>query len=280
MKSPVDNTPRPILKWAGGKRQLLPAILPEIERAHPWMRYHEPFIGGGAVFFELAGMGKLGRQMPCISDVNELLIEVYQGVANEVDAVIALLHEHRVQHNKDHYYAVREAVPDTLAERAARLIYLNRTCFNGLFRVNSRGLFNVPMGRYTNPAILDEDNLRACSETLKKADIAVRPFDAILDRAKEGDLVYFDPPYDPVSETANFTAYAKDAFGKAEQARLAEVCQALDDKKVKFVLSNSATPFIRELYAKFRVKTVQATRMVNRDATKRGKVDEVLVTNF
>ena len=275
-----SETPRPLLKWAGGKRQLLPRILPEIERARPWKRYHEPFLGGGAVFFELARSRMLGRSKAFVSDLNEPLIEVYQAVAADVDGVIALLADHKAKHGKEYYYAVRAEVPDTRTARAARLIYLNRTCFNGLFRVNSRGLFNVPMGDYKDPAILDAPNLRACAEALRKADIAVRPFEGIVERAQEGDFVYFDPPYDPVSDTANFTAYAKDGFGKAEQERLAGVCRALDAKGVKFVLSNSATPFIRGLYEDFRVQIVQATRAVNRDGAKRGKVDEVLVANF
>jgi len=280
MTTPLEDTPRPFLKWAGGKRQLLPAILPEIECARPWKRYHEPFIGGGAVFFELARTGMLGRMRAFVSDLNEPLIEVYQAITTDVEGVIARLAEHKRKHGKDHYYAVRAEVPASHTERAARLIYLNRTCYNGLFRVNSKGLFNVPMGNYKDPAILDAGNLRACSAALNRATIAVRPFDAVAGNAKAGDFVYLDPPYDPVSETANFTAYSRDRFGKAEQERLAEVCRQLDAKGVKFLLSNSATPFIRALYKGFRVRTVQANRMVNRDATKRGKVDEVLVANF
>lgn len=276
----MPRLPEPFLKWAGGKRQLLPMILPEIDRARPWKRYHEPFIGGGAVFFELARTGALGRAQPFLSDLNEGLIEVYQALAEDVGGVIAHLAKHRDRHAHDHYYAVRAAVPEDRIARAARLIYLNRTCFNGLFRVNSRGLFNVPMGRYKAPKILNEANLRACAAALQKARLAVQPFDAVLSAARPGDLVYFDPPYDPVSETANFTAYAREAFGKPEQRRLAAVMGELTAKGVKVILSNSATPFIRGLYRDYRVAIVQATRNVNRDASKRGPVDEVLVSNF
>jgi len=272
--------PRPVLKWAGGKTQLLPELVPRVEKAAPFGRYHEPFFGSGALFFELYRTGRLSETPAALSDVNDRLMDVYRGLRDDVESVIALLEEHRARHKREHYYQVRAEQPEALAARAARLIYLNRTCFNGLFRENSRGIFNVPMGRYTNPTICDAENLRAVSEALRGTQLETRPFEAVVDEAEPGDLVYFDPPYDPVSKTASFTQYDQNGFGEAEQRRLAEVFRALDRKGVRVMLSNSHTPLVRSLYEGYRTDVVLATRRVNRRADLRGPVEEVLVTNF
>ncbi len=273
--------PRPFLKWVGGKGQLLEPLLRQVERAGAFGRYHEPFVGGGALFFELARTNRLGRKQAYLSDNNDRLIDAYRAVKDNVERVIDLLHGHKERHSEPYYYEVRGQVPDDVYERAARIIYLNKTCYNGLFRENSRGIFNVPFGRYKNPRICDEPNLRAATQALARAKVSVRSFDTVLKQAQPGDLVYFDPPYHPVSKTASFTAYDKGGFGVKAQERLAEVARALDQKGVKFILSNSMTELIRTLYKPhFHVDEVYATRAVNSRADRRGKVSEALVHNF
>jgi DNA adenine methylase len=276
---PRTALPRPFLKWAGGKGQLLPELLRRVGNAGPFGSYHEPFVGGGALFFELSRLGVLEGRGARLADVNPNLIETYRGVRDGVDTVIALLEQHRTGHEKDYYYAVRASEPPDAPARAARIIYLNRTCFNGLYRENSKGRFNVPMGRYRNPQICDEPVLRAASDALAGVDLAVAPFESVLERAAPGDLVYLDPPYHPVSDTASFTAYARDGFGQAEQERLAEVCRALDARGVRFILSNSDTDFTRALYRGFRTLSVSARRSVNSRADRRGGVGELIVDN-
>ena len=273
--------PRPFLKWVGGKGQLLGNLLAQVDRAAPFGRYHEPFVGGGALFFELVRTDRIDRKRAYLSDNNERLIDAYQAVKQDVDTVIAHLLHHRERHSEEYYYTMRAAVPDDLYERAARIIYLNKTCYNGLFRENSRGEFNVPFGRYKNPNICDEPNLRAASLALSRANVYARSFAAVVQHAKPGDLVYFDPPYHPVSKTASFTAYDKAGFGIEAQERLAEVAHALHKKGVKFLLSNSYTGLIRTLYdPHFEVERVYATRQVNSRADRRGKVSEALIRNF
>lgn len=270
---------QPFLKWAGGKRQLLPELVGRVRRLGGFRAYHEPFVGGGALFFELCDQD-LVRGGAFLSDVNARLIETYLGVARHVDEVIRLLRGHADLHSREHFYATRAVEPATLPERAARVIYLNRTCFNGLYRENREGRFNVPMGRYANPTICDEPVLRAASRALGAADLSVRPFEAVLETACPGDLVYFDPPYVPVSKTASFTAYARGGFSMADQARLAEVFAVLADRGVHVMLSNAKTDAVMDLYARFRIDTVRASRAVNSRADRRGLVDEVLVTGF
>ena len=275
------NVPRPFLKWVGGKGQLLGPLLQHVERSGAFGRYHEPFAGGAALFFELFRTERLGRRHAFLSDTNARLIDAFHAVQQNVERVINLLKVHRSLHSKDHYYAVRGNVPDGLIERGARIIYLNRTCYNGLFRENSKGIFNVPFGRYDNPLICDEVNLRAASLALAHAKVEVRPFDSILDRAEPGDLVYFDPPYHPVSRTASFTAYEKGGFGREQQQKLAEVARALSKNKVKVILSNSMTEFVIDLYERdFTIDEVHATRQVNSRADRRGAVSEALIRNF
>lgn len=275
----VPKGPVPFLKWVGGKRQLLPELLRRIGRLATFGAYHEPFVGGGALFFELWSRGRLSGPVR-LSDNNPNLIAAYEGVKYAVEQVIELLREHARRHDKEHYYATRAARPDSLAAQAARIIYLNRTCFNGLFRENSRGEFNVPMGRYVNPRICDEANLRAAAEALRDVRIDTAPFDSVVEAAAPGDLVYFDPPYHPVSATANFTAYQRDGFGEDDQRALAGVFRALDANGVHVLLSNSCTEFVRGLYADFVVENVSASRCVNSRADRRGPVWEVLVGNF
>ena len=276
----IFPTPRPFLKWVGGKGQLLEHLMNAIDRAGDFGRYHEPFVGGGALFFALWRAKRLGRPHAYLSDGNLNLVETYQGVKENVDEVIALLRDHTKRHSEAYFYAMRAEVPDSVTARAARIIYLNKTCFNGLYRENSKGLFNTPFGRYKNPVICDEKNLRAASDALRHANIEARSFEVVLDHAKKGDLVYFDPPYLPVSKTSNFTAYAKDGFGMVGQERLAEVFAKLDRRGVKVMLSNSDAPPIRALYENFALQDILATRAVNSRGDRRGKVSELLVTNF
>lgn len=282
MKSTSNKNilPRPFLKWVGGKTQLLPELLRQVERAAEFGRYHEPFVGGGALFFKVARQHKLGKKLAWLSDSNPNLIETYQAVRDRVESIIPLLYRHGESHSEQYYYQVRANVPDKPVERAARVIYLNKTCFNGLYRENRKGKFNVPVGRYTNPMICDEINLREVAKVLKRTRLESRDFETVLDAAKPGDLVYFDPPYYPLSETASFTNYEKNGFGKDSQMRLANVAAELKKRDVKIILSNSWTPFIRRLYREFRIEKVFAGRQVNSRADKRNKVPEVLITSF
>lgn len=276
---PDGEHARPFLKWAGGKRQLLPELLAHVRRLPSFRAYHEPFVGGGALFFAMKRQGMLRGEVH-LSDTNPRLIEAYRGIARHVDEVVALLHDHAVRHSKEHYYAVRSTLPDGLAARAARIVYLNRTCFNGLYRENSRGGFNVPMGRYTNPTICDADLLRAVSEALAGVHLDVRTFEGVLAVARPGDLVYFDPPYVPLSLTASFTAYSKDGFGMDAQERLAGVFATLAGRGVHVMLSNSKTDDVLRMYRDFPTHTVLASRAVNSRADRRGKVEEVIVTSW
>lgn len=272
--------PRPFLKWVGGKGQILGPLLSAVDEALPFGRYHEPFLGGGALFFEMARLRRLGRSKTFLSDNNPNLIDTYLAVQNQVEKLMELLRGHGACHSKDYYYEVRASVPNSLVEKAARIIYLNKTCFNGLFRENSKGEFNVPMGRYKNPRICDEENLRACSEALQRVEITRRGFEIVLEHAKPGDLVYFDPPYVPLSKTSSFTRYEKNDFDEACQRRLAEVYRELGKKGVKALLSNSMAPLVCELYAPFRLQKVMAKRHVNSKPEGRGAITEALVRNY
>ena len=242
------------------------------------MRHVEPFVGGGALFFARRPDRAL------LTDINPSLIGTYTAIREDVTAVIAALRTLAAGHSKERYYQVRakynEARGVKTAKRAAMFIYLNKTCFNGLHRVNRKGEFNVPVGAYKNPRILNEDALVAASDALRGATLRCSPFESLLEYAKPGDFVYFDPPYEPVSRTANFTAYARDGFSQEDQTRLRDTFKALDRRGCKLMLSNSDVPFIREIYASFSVETVAAPRAINCDATKRGKVSEVVVRNY
>lgn len=267
---------RPVLKWAGGKRQLLPELMKRVPTN--FGSYHEPFVGGGALYFELSAQNRISTAF--LSDINSSLIDVYKALQEHVDEVIEELKQHR--HDKEYYYQIRALKSDdlTLPQRAARVIYLNRTCYNGLYRENRSGQFNVPFGRHKNPLICDETNLRAVSRVLQSVNIARRPFSTVVDIAQPGDFVYFDPPYHPVSTTANFTSYDRDNFGEQEQIQLRDIFVKLKEKGVKAMLSNSDTPFTLELYAAHIVSRVYVPRLVNSKAESRGKVAEILVCNY
>lgn len=283
MTTPVTRRlviPRPFLKWVGGKGQLLGELLKQVDRAGKFHRYHEPFVGGGALFFEMVRTGRLPATKAYLSDNNANLIAAYLGVRDDVDRVIALLLEHKRKHSERHYYDARARIPKGKCEQAARIIYLNKTGYNGLYRENSKGEYNVPFGRYENPAICDEENLRAASKALRKAKIDVRNFATVLDYAEAGDLVYFDPPYHPVSKTASFTAYDRGRFGEDGQRLLANVADQLTERGVRVLLSNSMTPLVREIYAKHTIGEVFASRNVNSRADRRGKISEALIRNF
>ena len=272
-------TPRPFLKWAGGKTQLLKELMPRIDAAGEFGRYHEPFLGGGAVFFEMVRTGRL-RRNAWLSDNNPNLIDAYWGVKKDVDRVIELLRVHEKRHCKEYYYRIRGRVPEDRLQRGARIIYLNKTCYNGLYRENRKGEFNVPYGRYKNPTICDAPNLRAVATALKNVRIGAKHFVDVLKAARPGDLVYFDPPYHPVSRTSSFTGYEKNGFKEDSQRHLAGVFRELDQAGVKVMLSNSMTPLVQQLYRGYVVEEVMATRAVNSRGDRRGKVPEVLVRNF
>ncbi|GAB4309472.1 MAG: DNA adenine methylase [Promethearchaeota archaeon] len=270
------GVPQPFLKWAGGKRQLIP----QLSRLLPdeFEGYVEPFVGGGALFFFLL------PDRAVLIDNNPELVNVFKVVRDDVEALIAELKKH--PHDKEHYYEVRswDRRPDfaerSPVERAARTVYLNRTCYNGLYRVNSKGQFNVPFGRYANPTICDEENLRAASAALEGAKLVLGSFEECLRFVEAGDLVYLDPPYQPLSATSNFTGYTRDGFGEDEQRRLREVFGELDRRGAHVALSNSAHPFVLDLYEGYEVNEVVAKRAINCKASRRGGVGEVVVTNY
>lgn len=238
-------------------------------------RYYEPFLGGGAIFFHLQ------PQRACLMDINPELVNVYQQVRDNVEPVIERLQQHQALHCKAYYYDVRSHHYGTPIERAARLIYLNRTCFNGLYRENSRGHFNVPMGRYKNPCICHADLLRSVSQTLQQVCIEEQPFDAIVDRVtRPDDFVYFDPPYYPLSATSKFTSYNRYAFTEADHVRLRDVFATLARRGIPVMLSNSDCPFVRDLYAGFKIHTISAIRAINANTQKRGKITELLITSY
>jgi DNA adenine methylase len=266
--------PRPFLKWAGGKRQLLPELLARLPGS--FRRYHEPFLGGGALFFALAERGHEGARGAVLSDVNPELVNAYQVVRDRVETLITLLGAFR--NEEEFYYEVREQDPSRLdpVQRAARLIYLNKTCFNGLFRENRHGRFNVPFGRYRQPLICAPNELRAASKALRGASIERRPFEAALELASPGDFVYCDPPYAPISRTASFTGYTGGGFDETAQRRLADRVRALGDAGVHVLVSNSWVPLTQSLYDGLRVEKVLASRAINSRGDRRGKVPELL----
>jgi DNA adenine methylase len=266
---------RPVLKWAGGKSRSLPDILTRFpDRIET---YYEPFVGGGAVFFALAAAERFGQAV--LADRNADHIAVYRSLKKDAQAVIRALG--RFRYDEDEYYRVRELDPAELetAESAARTIFLNKTGYNGLYRVNSKGKFNVPFGRYKAPRFCDPDNLKAAAAALRKAELVVGDFADVCTEAKRGDAVYFDPPYDPISKTSNFTAYHKEEFGPQQHKRLAKLATGLARRKVTIVLSNSATPFTRSLYRGLSVNEIAVSRPINSKASARGAVYELLVTN-
>lgn len=274
--SPGRVESRPFLKWAGGKGQLLSELLARVPTA--FGSYFEPFLGGGALFFALYTQGRVDEAH--LSDANSKLMDTYRAVRDEAEAVIAELPA--FTNDRELYYQVRSWRHDELgpARRAARFIYLNKTCYNGLYRENQRGEFNVPFGRYRRPRICDADNLRAAALALRDAHLQSHDFDKVLDPAKSGDFVYFDPPYHPLSATSSFTSYREEGFGPDEQRRLARAFQQLDRRGVYVMLSNSDTPLIRELYGGYVVEQVEAARPINSKSERRGKISELIVRNY
>ncbi len=269
----------PVLKWVGGKRQLLPQIRKYMPRG--FSTYYEPFVGGGAVLFDLQ------PQKAVINDINPELINLYEVIRDDVEELIKDLG--RYKNEPDFFYTIRELDRDTEVynnltkiEKASRIHYLNKTCYNGLFRVNNAGQFNAPFGKYKNPNITNEITLRAVSKYFNNAKIIIRcsDFEEALKGIRKGSFVYFDPPYDPVSDSSNFTGYSKGGFNSSEQLRLRDLCDKLNSKGVKFLLSNSSTEFIHGIYRNYKIITIQAKRAINSDADNRGEVDEVLVMNY
>ena len=273
---------RPFLKWAGGKTQLLPQLRVAAPRRID--TYYEPFLGGGALFFALQAEQRFKRAV--LSDSNAELINAYQQVRDRIDDLTAALAVHRRKYieaaaadRKAYYYRIRAKRPTCPVGRAARLIFLNKTCFNGLYRVNGSGRFNVPHGRYANPAICDEDGLRAASQALQGVELLNADFAEAVETAGPGDFVYCDPPYVPLSQTASFTAYTAADFGPAEQSRLAATAEALRARGAALLLSNSGHPDVAQLYQDggFQLETVEAARAINSNGAARGAVAEYLI---
>lgn len=270
---------KPPLKWVGGKTKLLP----ELRKRMPlmWGRYFEPFFGGGALFFDVQ------PEVASINDVNRDLIVTYQTIVSNIGGLVATLKEHKELHKLDeeYYNRTRSRWNDgdydvTPIMRAGAFIYLNKTCFNGLYRVNLDGKFNVPKGKYKNPGICNEKLLREAAVALSGAQIHAGDFVDATNYAVKGDFVYFDPPYVPVSKTANFTTYNEGGFGVTEQAKLADHARVLARRGVNVMLSNSNTQIVRELYEGFHLHEVEAPRAINSKATARGKVKELIITGY
>jgi DNA adenine methylase len=270
----------PVVKWVGGKRQLLDSLTPLLPKH--FTTYCEPFLGGGALLF---------WQQPnkaIVNDINKDLIQMYEVVCDDVESLILELQKHK--NVAEHFYAVRDWDRDkdkysklSKVEKAARIIYLNKTCYNGLFRVNNSGEFNTPFGHYKRPNIVNEGVLRAVNKYFQQADITFHCCDyaEVLATIPRGTFVYLDPPYDPVSDTANFTGYSQGGFNHEDQIRLRKCCDELNRRGIKFMLSNSATKFILELYSAYpSITIVQAKRAINSNARRRGQVDEVVVRNY
>jgi DNA adenine methylase len=282
VKEKATKKAKPFLKWVGGKGQLLEqfeSLLPK-----KYNTYFEPFIGGGAVFFSI------NPQKAHINDINETLVNTYSHIKNDIEKLIKSLKKLEKEFiskdtdsRKDFYYSLREkynSLPADDFKKSLYFLFFNKTAFNGVYRENSKGGFNVPMGSYKNPKIVDEENLRAVSSALSKTKITSGSFYDAVKNAKAGDFVYFDPPYHPLSETSSFTSYSKDSFSKADQIKLRDLFVELDKKGVYVMLSNSSTPFIQEIYSGYTQIPVFANRMINSKADKRGKILEVVIINY
>ncbi len=277
------SLPKPFVKWAGGKRQLIP----EIEKHLPekFGSYFEPFLGGGALLFHLLSENQNLRGY--VSDLNSDLVLAYVTIRDKIDDLLKSLEKHSENYfsnSKTYYYSVRESNPKSQVEKVSRLLFLNRTCFNGLFRVNSKGKFNVPLGRYSNPNIVQEDNLRTVNQFLNKNKISIKcqDFATTVDSVKKGDFVYFDPPYQPVSKTANFTSYTNANFGFNDLERLAKVSNQLAKKGAKILLSNSYSKKVLDLFSKrvWNIEKIEANRAINSNSKKRTGHFELLIKNY
>jgi DNA adenine methylase len=278
----ISSTPKPFVKWAGGKRQLLPVIANHIPK---FDRYFEPFLGGGAVFFSLVSQDLDAKWF--VSDLNSDLVLSYVTIRDRVKELISALELHSTNYFKNpssYYYKIRRSNPKGQIDKVSTLIFLNKTCFNGLYRVNSKGKFNVPLGKYVNPNIVNKDNLLAVSETLQSKEISIKcqDFERALKHATSGDFVYLDPPYQPVSETANFTSYTDGNFDYEDQERLYAKFKALDRKGVKVLLSNSKSPEIIDLFEEFSdgIIEISANRFINSISQKRTGHAELLIKNY
>ena len=295
------NRVKPFLKWAGGKGQLLR----EIEKYYPFgngviTKYAEPFVGGGAVLFDI--LSKYELEEVYISDINAELINAYRIIREDIDELVTMLHNMQdefipmeIDERKVYYMTKRERFNNLKIngdetvniEKASLMIFLNKTCFNGLFRVNKKGLFNVPMGAYKNPLICDENNLRVVSEKLQNVTIVCGDYRNSVNFINENTFVYFDPPYRPISDTANFTAYTKNLFNDKEQMELGKFVDDMHHRGAKVVISNSdpksfnaEDDFFDNIYSSHRIKRVEATRMINCNSGERGKIKELLISNF
>ncbi|HLP88846.1 MAG TPA: DNA adenine methylase [Nostocaceae cyanobacterium] len=272
---PKKNSPRPFLKWAGGKSRLIQQY--QVYFPKNYQTYYEPFLGGGAVFFYLQ------PQKAILTDINAELINAYCCVRDHVEKLIDLLKEHQNRHSLSYYYDVRNYDKGSNLERAARLIYLNKTCFNGLYRVNSQGKFNVPVGRYKKPNICQEDLLRAAAQALTEVEIKQADFTEVLNFAVgEKDFVFCDPPYLPISNTSNFTAYSQNAFNIQDQERLRDTCAKLASRGVKVMICNSDSEVIENLYTEinFKIHKIKAARSINSNTKSRGLINELLITSY
>lgn len=279
----TTSIPKPFVKWAGGKRQLIPVLNKHIPENYG--TYFEPFLGGGAMLFHVVTNNS--KQKCIVSDLNSDLVLAYITIRDKVDELISSLKNHSknyFKNSKSYYYAVRDSEPKSQVEKTSRLIFLNRTCFNGLYRVNSKGKFNVPLGRYTNPNIVNEENLKSVSEVLKsnKIHISCRDFSATIGDVKQDDFVYFDPPYQPVSSTANFTSYTNRDFTYDDLKRLCNLCEKLDSKGCKFMLSNSNSEEVLEIFSNnsWKVFELEANRTINSNSRKRTGHSELLIKNY
>ena len=275
--------PKPFVKWAGGKRQLLA----ELEKNFPkqFGTYFEPFLGGGAVLFDL--LAKKPNIKCSVSDLNSDLVLAYVTIRDKLGRLIESLENHSKNYHKDstgYYYEVRKQEPKSQIEKVSRLLFLNKTCFNGLYRVNSKGKFNVPLGRYTNPNIVNRENLITASKFLQseKIKISCRDFESILKDTKKGDFVYFDPPYQPVSDTANFTSYTHRDFTEDDLQRLADLANQLNSKGAHVLLSNSNTKIVKKIFSskKWKVKEIAVNRAINSNSQKRTGHKEILIKNY
>jgi len=270
-----EQKPTPFLKWAGGKSQLLVQMKPHFPSV--FERYYEPFIGGGAVFFHLL------PEKATLSDSNDGLMNVYRVIQKEPSELMKALDEHHIhRRSKEYYYRIRALNPDELShmERAARTVFLNKTCYNGLYRVNSEGKFNVPFGKYKNPSLYNRDNILSVSTALKGKALKTADYRDVCEEARKGDFIYLDPPYQPLSKTASFTSYTKEAFGEKEQEELASVFMKLDKRRCRVMLSNSSTGIIRSLYDGYHIESMKATRAINCKASGRKAIEELLIMNY
>jgi DNA adenine methylase len=270
----------PFLKWVGGKRQIMPSIVELLPKNIGTYNYVEPFIGGGAVLFHLQ------PKKAIINDFNEELINVYEVIKTNLEELILDLKRH--ENEAEYFYNIRgldrtdKFETLTKVERASRIIYLNKTCFNGLYRVNNSGEFNAPFGRYKNPNIVNEPTLKAVNKYLNSNNIKLNSgdYENTLQDLDSNSFVYLDPPYHPLTEGSSFTGYVQGGWNIYDQIRLKKACDELNKQGIKFLLSNSASDFILDLYKEYNINIVKANRSINSDGEKRGEVDEVLVRNY